>query len=219
MQKTITLLSLSGGLDSATLLADLLSQGKEVKCVGFTYGSKHNTYENTAAERITTHYKIPFMLLDLTSTMKNFESDLLKTGGEIPEEHYSDLFMSRTVVPGRNMIMISILAGLAWSKKANFVALGIHRGDHAIYPDCKPEFFNAMAGAVYQGTDKKIELKAPYLFMTKIDIVRRGLKLNVPYELTRTCYKDQQIPCGKCSACVERAEAFKKNNTDDPVQT
>lgn len=211
------LVSLSGGLDSTTVLAEALSQGLEVVAVSFSYGSKHNEFENIQARKIAGYYNVPFELIELDGVMKGFTSNLMKSGGEIPEGHYEDASMALTVVPARNIIFASILAGKAWSLGCELVFLGIHQGDHAIYPDCRPEFFDAMNKAIDTGTDGKVLLAAPFLTTDKAGIVKRGLELGVPYELTRTCYKHQKIACGKCGSCRERLEAFEKNNAKDPI--
>ena len=217
MIKPKAIVALSGGMDSATVLARACLN-REVLAVGFTYGSKHNPYENEMARKTADYWRVPFELLDLEAVMGAFKSDLLKTGGDIPEGHYEDSSMSRTVVPGRNIIFASILSGLAWSRGASEVWLGIHSGDHAIYPDCRPEFFNHMKNAILVGTDNWVMLVAPFLRANKIDIIRDGLELGVPYELTRTCYKDQPKACGKCGSCRERLEAFVANGIQDPVE-
>lgn len=213
-------LSLSGGMDSATLLAQAVSRGYEVIPVGFYYGSKHGKYEQEAARQLVSYYKLAanHQTIDLTNVMSAFKSDLLLSGGEIPEGHYTDSSMSRTVVPGRNIIFASVLSGLAWSVKAEQVWLGVHAGDHAIYPDCRPGFINSMREAVHSGTDGLVLLKAPYLNIDKTAILKIGLGLKVPYDLTRTCYKDQKMACGKCGSCTERIEAFTKNNVTDPLE-
>lgn len=211
-------MALSGGLDSSTLLAFLLSGGYEVECVFFTYGSKHNQYEKIASRNIADFYDVPLYSLNLENISEFLKSDLLKSGGAIPEGHYEAPNMSATVVPGRNIIFLSIMAGIAWSKNAQYVAAGIHAGDHAIYPDCRPDFFKAMDLALYLGTDKKIEMIAPFVEWNKIDIAKWGIQNGVPYHLTRTCYKDQEFACGKCGACTERLEAFALNNSADLAQ-
>ena len=212
------LLALSGGMDSATLLGHLLSLNHKVKCVGFSYGSKHNRYENASAYKIARHYKIEMKWIDLTEIMKSFKSDLLKSGGEIPEGHYTDKSMSATVVPFRNGIFLSVLAGFAESIGFSQVAVGIHQGDHAIYPDCRKAFFIAMDIAIMQGTDSQVSMVAPFINMNKTDILKTGRACKTPYELTRTCYKDQPVSCGKCGSCVERLTAFHKNNVEDPIK-
>lgn len=216
-------MGLSGGMDSATMLAVILDSWekdpKKVHCLGFNYGSKHNKYENIAAEKIADYYGVDYRLIDLSNIIgKLFKSDLLLSGGDIPEGHYNDASMSRTVVPGRNIIFASILAGYAWSKDCDKIALGVHLGDHVNYPDCRREFVKSLDTTIYLGTGDKVEVVAPFGKMTKIDICRVGLALDVPYDLSRTCYKDQERSCGKCGACTERLEAFALNNAVDPIK-
>lgn len=216
MKKII--ISLSGGVDSAVTLAFALEQGCECLPVIFRYGSKHSRYESNAAVRIACHYKIPFRIIELTDVMKGFKSNLMMGGGEIPEGHYGNENMNQTVVPARNIIFISILSGLAQSIGAEEVWLGVHGGDHSIYPDCRPEFYCAMRRAIQLGTDGKVDVLAPFLYTNKIHIVQKGIPLGVPFELTRTCYKEQKLACGKCGSCIERLEAFSKNGIIDPIQ-
>ncbi len=193
----------------------MMDENWEVECFGFDYGSKHSTYELPAAKRIASYYGVPFSIIDLTEIGRHLSSNLLKSGGPIPEGHYKAENMKLTVVPCRNIIFLSILAGIAESKKADIIAIGIHQGDHAIYPDCRLEFFRQMDRAIRLGTDGKVSLYAPFLSTDKTGIVKWGLQHGVPYRLTRTCYKDQPEPCGKCGSCVERLEAFEKNGAKD----
>jgi 7-cyano-7-deazaguanine synthase len=216
-------MGLSGGMDSTTMLASILDSWehdrKKVFCLGFKYGSKHNQYENKAAEEIAKYYGVDYKLLDLSNIIGTlFKSDLLLSGGDIPEGHYNDENMSKTVVPGRNIIFASILAGYAWSKDCNQIALGVHLGDRSIYEDCRPEFVKALDSAIYLGTGHRVEVVTPFIKMNKIDICRVGLALDVPYELTRTCYKNQEQSCGVCGSCTERLEAFDLNNSKDPIK-
>lgn len=212
------IVSLSGGMDSAAVLGDVTNAGIEVvAAVGFIYGSKHNPWEVVAARKIAEHYKVPYELIDLTAAFAGFKSSLLKGQGPVPEGHYEAESMSATVVPARNIIFASILAGIAWSRGAEQVYLGVHAGDHHIYPDCRPEFLQAMAIAIARGTDLKVALMAPYVNGTKVDIIRRGMILGVPFQLSRTCYKDQTIACGKCGSCQERLAAFAANGLTDPI--
>lgn len=210
-------MALSGGMDSATVLAHLRNEGHEVLCLIFTYGSKHNQYENRAAIDLAAKYGCEYKLIDLSSFMSGLKSDLLLSGGEIPEGHYTDASMSRTVVPGRNIIFLSILSAYAWSFDASAIAIGIHQGDHAIYEDCRKEFYKAMDTAIYLGTGRRVEIMAPFVNTDKTGILQRGLELKVPYEMTRTCYKDQVLACGRCGSCVERLEAFAAHGMKDPV--
>jgi len=213
------LLSLSGGLDSASLLGLYKEAGQEVIGVSFNYGSKHNKYENQAAKDVAEYYNTKLIEMDITGVMKAFESDLLLTGGDIPEGHYEADNMKSTVVPARNMIFLSILTGLAISKNCHAISLGVHAGDHAIYPDCRPEFINAMTGAINLASEVNIQLTTPFLFFSKANIIKETSQFTkpTPFHLTRTCYKDQELACGKCGSCVERLEAFDKNNITDPI--
>lgn len=223
MQKVV--IGLSGGMDSATLLGYYLTQGAEVHCCSFYYGSKHGMWERDAVMKIIRyyqeHYKPVYLhCIDLEEAFKHFSSNLLLSGGEIPEGHYENENMKLTVVPGRNMIFASIMAGLAESVKANIVALGVHAGDHAIYPDCRNEFIKALDVAIYLSSDRKVEIKTPFINDDKAGILIRGFEMYpvVPYALTRTCYKDQELSCGKCGSCNERIEAFYKIGIPDPIR-
>ncbi len=216
-------LSLSGGMDSTTLLAYYLDREYEVWPLIFNYNSKHNKYENEAAFKICEYYQIKhYKYVELPFINKLFRSNLLSSGGEIPEGYYTDATMSKTVVPGRNLILISICAGYAESIDANIVAIGAHSGDHAIYPDCRPEFIFSTNSTIYLSSDRKITLDAPFLYLDKAAILEIGYsldpKLIPPYHLTRTCYKDQEVACGKCGSCTERLEAFKKIGLVDPLK-
>jgi 7-cyano-7-deazaguanine synthase len=215
-------LALSGGLDSSTLCGYYLDKGWGVVPVTFNYGSKHNRYENEACFAVVRHFGLPEpVLLDLKFIGALFRSALLLSGGEVPEGHYTDQSMSATVVPARNLIFASIIAGYAESIDADVISLGVHSGDHYIYPDCRPEFVSSLYNSVMLATDSKVCVDAPFLYNSKADILRIGLGLKktiVPYHLTRTCYKDQIIACGKCGSCVERLEAFAAVGMKDPIQ-
>lgn len=213
------LVSLSGGMDSVTLLYRAHADHKgEVEALSFTYGSKHNEHESKAAQAICERLGVKRHFIDLTSVMANFKSNLLKSGGEIPEGHYQQSNMNLTVVPGRNLLFISAAMGLAWSLGHQDIYIGAHSGDHVIYPDCRPDFISSMAASVFYGSDEKVRLQCPYLFGDKKTILEDGFRLGVPYELTRTCYKDQPIACGRCGACQERLEAFAFHGVEDPAE-
>jgi 7-cyano-7-deazaguanine synthase len=217
-------IGLSGGMDSTTLLGYLLEQGYQVHCCSFIYGSKHGSWEYKAACEIYQYYKTAFPVehhtFDLTQSFKNFQSYLLQSGGEIPEGHYNEESMKQTVVPGRNLIFASLMAGLAESIGAEEVALGVHSGDHHIYPDCRPEFIQALGETIKHSTEKKVTIFTPFIYIDKAKILKIGysLPVPVPYHLTRTCYKDQPLACGKCGSCQERLEAFEKINKKDLIQ-
>ena len=149
-----------------------------------------------------------------------FKSNLLQDQGEIPEGHYEDGNMSKTVVPGRNAIFITIMAGYAESIGAGTIAVGVHAGDHHIYADCRPDFINSMTRTIEDSSDGTVTLEAPFLSYTKLDILKIGYALTTPfpYELTRTCYKDQELSCGSCGSCNERLEAFRFLGKEDPIE-
>lgn len=212
---------LSGGMDSATLFHLALQSQRKVFPVFFQYGSKHNEFELPCAEKLCEYFGmasgVELCVIDLRPVMQHFRSDLLLHGGEIPEGHYTDASMTRTVVPGRNMIFGAILAGYAQSVGASEVWMGVHAGDHAIYPDCRPQFVEAMDIAIGAATDHLVSLRAPFLMIDKGSILRLGLALGTPYWMTRTCYKHQLKACGRCGACVERLGAFEECGATDPL--
>ena len=213
------ILSLSGGLDSAVLLASLFAKGHEILAVTFDYGSKHGVFEIEAAKKLAGWFGIQHQIMDVSGIFTGFNSALLKKDlREIPEGHYEDSSMKQTVVPCRNMIFATILAGLAESLLYDAVYLGIHAGDHAIYPDCRPLFKERLHEAIMQATEEKVSLLAPFIHMTKGNIVYEGQKCGTPVKLTRTCYKNQPLPCGVCGSCTERIEAFQINGLVDPVE-
>ena len=211
------LISLSGGVDSTTLLAKLLSEGMEVTAIHFQYGSKHNPWEVKAVEDVTRHYGISFKEIPLQGVMFGIKSALMSGGEKIPEGHYKAENMKATVVPGRNLIFGAILAAYAESMGIEHVSLGVHAGDHDIYPDCRPEFIRYLCHTVQLSSEKKVRVNALFLYKDKTQIVREGLALKVPYHLTRTCYSESEIACGKCGACCERREAFQLNGVEDPI--
>lgn len=209
-------LALSGGLDSTTLLSRCLDEDREVLAVHFQYGSTHNFYEKAAVARILKHYDVPSRVVDLTGIFTGTGSSLMGDA-PIPEGHYAADTMKSTVVPGRNMIFAAVLASVAESVGADAIGLGVHAGDHHIYPDCRPDFVSALSKTIRESTEGKVAVYAPFLNVTKADIVKEGLLLGTPYVLTRTCYKAQGIPCGVCGSCRERLEAFELNGAVDPI--
>lgn len=215
------IVSLSGGMDSTALLGAIREEfpSADIMAVSFQYPSKHNRYELHAAQNVAAFYGVSHRIIDASSVYEAFKSDLLESGGDIPEGHYTDESMKATVVPCRNMIFASIIAGLADSMNYDIVALGIHSGDHAIYPDCRPDFFRKLGAAASAATERRVTMIAPFLTADKTLIIKKAstFKIQVPWNLTRTCYKNQSLACGKCGSCVERLEAFKNNGMVDPV--
>lgn len=207
---------LSGGMDSAVLLAKLLDEGHEVKCITFDYGSKHGPKEQQAAKELCAHYNVQHFIYRL-NVSGLLESNLLSSGGEIPDGHYAAPNMKQTVVPFRNAIMLSLAVGYAESHGCQAVAIGAHSGDHYIYPDCRPGFLTSMREAALNGTDNEIDLIFPFSRMTKGHIAALGAELRVPFEKTWTCYKGQEVHCGTCGSCSERKEAFIQAGVEDPT--
>ena len=196
----------SGGLDSTTLLYEY--KDSIALAVSFDYGSKHNKRELEFAALNCKRLGIRHLVIPLEFMGRYFKSDLLIGGGDIPEGSYADENMKSTVVPFRNGIMLSIAAGLAESYELDAIMLANHSGDHAIYPDCRPEFIEGMAAAVEAGTYNGVKVVSPYCNMTKRDIALRGRELGVDFSLTYSCYKGGEKHCGKCGTCVERKEAL-----------
>lgn len=218
MKKLKCLVVLSGGMDSTVAMGWAKEHHEVVGAVNFQYGSKHNSQEANSFVAICNFYNTEGVTVDLPFINKLFKSDLLKSGGEVPDGHYADESMKRTVVPFRNGIMLSIAAGYAESIGAEAIVLGNHFGDHAIYPDCRKDFIVPMRAAIKKGTYANIELYSPFLKLDKADIAKIGNDLNVPFCLTWTCYKGGEKHCGKCGSCVERREAFQLSGVQDPTE-
>ena len=214
---------LSGGIDSTTLMYDLI-RAYEVYPLTIEYGQRHRkevmAARNVCAARSDDLLK-RWKYLDMSILGPLLPSSL--TGkGTIPHGHYADESMKSTVVPNRNMILLSIAAGYAQGIGAKILAYAPHKGDHPIYPDCRVEFIEAMRTAIQLGTGWEktdgVELVAPYSKMTKAEIVWLGKKLNVPYYRTWSCYEGGDIHCGVCGTCIERREAFKLAHVVDPTE-
>ncbi|MEZ5325795.1 MAG: 7-cyano-7-deazaguanine synthase QueC [Verrucomicrobiales bacterium] len=209
---------ISGGMDSVAALYQARMEHDVVAGVSFDYGSKHNHKEIPFAQWHCEKLGIPHQSIELGFINQLFASDLLKSGGDIPEGHYEESNMKATVVPFRNGIMLSIAAGYAESLEAEGLVIAAHSGDHAIYPDCREEFMHAMGAAIKAGTYADIDLIRPFISMRKEDIAARGHELGVDFSQTWSCYKGQDIHCGACGTCVERREAFLIAGLADPTE-
>jgi 7-cyano-7-deazaguanine synthase len=204
-------------MDSVTALYRAAREHTVAAALSFDYGSKHNHREIPfAAEHASRlgvrHEVIPLRFMDTL-----FASDLLRSGGEIPEGHYEAENMKRTVVPFRNAIMLSIATGFAESIGADGLLIAAHGGDHAIYPDCREEFMRAMGDTMRLGTYAGIQLLRPFIALNKGEIAREGARLGVDFARTWSCYKGGELHCGKCGTCVERREAFSQAGLEDPT--
>lgn len=205
----------SGGLDSITLLYDKAET--IALAVSFDYGQNHGTKELPFAAHHCRKLGIPHITIPLSFMHRYFKSSLLDGAEAIPEGHYAEENMKSTVVPFRNGIMLAIATGIAESHGLKRVYIANHGGDHTIYPDCRPDFIQAMDDAATAGTFVNVRIEAPYTNITKADIVRRGTALGVDYSKTWSCYKGSDVHCGKCGTCVERKEAFLEAGVKDPT--
>ena len=214
-------LILSGGIDSSTLLYYLLDKGYEVHALTFHYGQKHSKeieHSKIIAEEAKNRGKVNHRVVDISSIHELISAGALTGEESVPKAFYSEEVQKRTIVPNRNMIMLSIAAGYAVKIGAKEVYYAAHKSDYSIYPDCRKEFVKAFDAAVYLANLwTPVEIKAPFVDMTKDEIVELGLKLKVPYELTWSCYEGNERPCLSCGTCLERTEAFLLNNARDPM--
>ena len=214
-EKVVVLLS--GGMDSVSVLYYTMQDCQVVAAVSFDYGSKHNHKEIPFAAHHCRKFKIEHQVIHLNFVGELFKSDLLKSGGQIPDGHYEEETMKNTVVPFRNGIMLSIAAGFAESRAADGLVIAAHAGDHAIYPDCREEFMTSMGEAIRLGTYAGIKLLRPFIAMAKAEIAARGHALGVDFLQTWSCYKGGTLHCGTCGTCVERREAFMLAGVTDPT--
>ena len=208
-----SLIVLSGGLDSTTMLYEY--KDRIGMAVSFHYGSNHNDREIAFAQMHCERLGIPHMTIRLPFIKQFFRSSLLEGAEAIPEGNYDEENMKSTVVPFRNGIMLSIAAGIAENNKFQYVMLANHAGDHTIYPDCRPEFVNAMNAAIHAGTWNGVQLLTPYTHLTKASIASHGKMLGLDYSETWSCYKGGEHHCGVCGTCRERKEALKIAGIED----
>ncbi len=219
----------SGGIDSTTCLAmavDLYGKDKVV-ALSIAYGQKH-TKEIEAAQKITQYYGVEHLYLDLEKIFEYSDCSLLThSNKEIPKSAYAEQLKKTngnpvsTYVPFRNGLFLSSAASIALSKGCSIIYYGAHSDDAAgnAYPDCSDVFNQAMNTAIYEGSGRKLRIEAPFVKWTKVEVVKKGLELKVPYEYTWSCYEGQDKPCGVCGTCIDRQAAFEKNGTKDPLLT
>ena len=207
----------SGGMDSFTLLNQAIAQGKRVYALSFNYGQKH-AKELHYAQKVCDDLGLPHKIVDITPIHQLLMGSSLTDDIEIPEGHYEEESMKSTVVPNRNMIMLSLAIAYAVSLKAEAVYYGAHGGDHAIYPDCRPEFIEKMDAVSKIANYEPVEIIAPFQSVNKTDILSKGIAMSLDYSKTWTCYNGRERACGKCGACQERLEAFRENGLTDPLK-
>ncbi|WP_285500693.1 7-cyano-7-deazaguanine synthase QueC [Actinokineospora sp. NBRC 105648] len=216
-----TVVIASGGLDSTVLAYWLAARGSRLTLLSFDYGQRHRVEVNYArgiAELLGSRHEV----IDLTSLgVLLTGSALTNETMPVPDGHYTDTSMATTVVPNRNAVMLDIAVSVAIALRADAVAFGAHAGDHTIYPDCTPTFVDRFSRSVAAANDgllpEGFEVLAPFVSMSKTDIVRIGTALAVPFARTWTCYRGQDTHCGTCGSCVERREAFRDNDINDPT--
>ena len=211
-----SIIILSGGLDSTTMLYDYADN--IALALSFDYGSNHNKNELAFAAYHCNQLGIEHIIIPLEFIHQYFHSSLLSGAEAIPEGQYDEESMRSTVVPFRNGIMLAIAAGMAEDRRLARILMANHSGDHAIYPDCRPEFVQALAAAVQAGTYNGVELFTPYTHWTKTDIARRGKELGIDYSKTWSCYKGGEKHCGKCGTCTERRQALQEAGIIDTTE-
>ncbi len=217
----------SGGIDSTTCLALAVEKyGREnVVALAVTYGQKH-AKEIEASEKVAGFYGVEHIIMDLSSVYRYSDCSLLEgSDREIPHESYADQIGRTggnpvsTYVPFRNGLFLSAAAGVAIAKGCGVIYYGAHSDDAAgnAYPDCSEDFVEAMGSAISIGSGEQLTLEAPFVRWNKARVVKEGLRLGTPYELTWSCYEGGEKPCGVCGTCRDRAEAFRLNGVEDPA--
>lgn len=218
-----TVAIVSGGMDSVTLAYWLHARGDTLHLLSFDYGQRHGGPELACARRAASLLGARHDVIDLSAIRNLIGSSSLTSDQAVPDGHYAEQSMKATVVPNRNMMMLSLAASVAISEGARSIATGVHGGDHFIYPDCRPEFVQACSAAVLIGntgfsTPGFIGIEAPFVTHDKAWIASEGDRLGVPWGDTWSCYKGGRIHCGRCGTCVERAEAFALAGVYDPTE-
>lgn len=217
----------SGGLDSTTCLAIAVKKygAENVTALSLYYGQKHSK-EIECAKQIVKYYNVNHIEFDVKEIFTNSKSTLISGNADIPETSYSEQLKHTngdpvsTYVPYRNGLFLSIAASIALQNGCDYIYYGAHKDDAAgnAYPDCSTKFNNAISRAIWYGSGNGVKIIAPFINKNKADIVKKGLKNNVPYEMTWSCYKGGEKPCGKCGTCIDRIKAFEINGIKDPLK-
>jgi 7-cyano-7-deazaguanine synthase len=208
----------SGGLDSTVLATQMKQEATQTRLLSIDYGQRH-AKELDHSQKVADHLGLAHEILKLPQLGQILGgSSLTDKSITLPEGHYAEESMKSTVVPNRNMILLALAGGHALSIGFDTIAYAAHAGDHTIYPDCRPEFADAMNKALGLADWNDLNLHRPFVDMTKSDLVTLGEELNAPLQLTWSCYAGNEIHCGKCGTCVERKEAFALANIPDPTK-
>lgn len=213
----MSLVLLSGGMDSTVALAHTLGQGHQAVALSVDYGQRH-LRELAAAGDVARHYGVSHLMLDLTSYGALTPGNALTDSGVVvPEGHYAAPSMAATVVPNRNAVFLMAAVGIAQAHGLETVVTAVHAGDHPIYADCRPEFIAAANLTAGVATENRVRIVAPFVNATKTDIAREGHQLHAPLHLTWSCYQGGDVHCGRCGTCTERREAFTEAGVPDPT--
>jgi 7-cyano-7-deazaguanine synthase len=215
MSKTVVVIY-SGGMDSFTLLHLARARGYRVHALSFDYGQRH-VRELDCASAVCEEFSVPHKVIDIRALNQVMAGSALTGEQDVPEGHYEEDNMKSTVVPNRNMILLSLATGYAVTVAADEVWYGAHGGDHAIYPDCRPEFVEKMDAVCRVANYQPVGIEAPFMGMDKGEILAEGLRLGLDYSRTWTCYNGREQACGRCGSCVERLEAFASQGISDPL--
>lgn len=205
----------SGGVDSSTCLGMAKEKDKDVIAVSINYGQRHSQAELSAAKKVAAHYQVPIKEIDLSTVFAGGHSSLTDQSLEVSLGDYADQKEGNTEVEFRNGVFLSVITSLAMQYGADQVFFGAHMDESGhVYPDCSPDFVNAMTKAVEAGSGGKVTLMTPFLYSTKADLVAYGKSIGVPYQLTYSCYQGTDPACGQCGTCIDRKKAFEKNGLD-----
>ncbi|KPU83274.1 7-cyano-7-deazaguanine synthase [Psychromonas sp. PRT-SC03] len=207
----------SGGMDSYTVLHKALEEGLQPFALTFNYGQRH-IKEIDVAREVCLSLNVDHKIIDISSINELIGgSSLTDSSIDVSSGEYQNENMINTVVPNRNMILLSMAIGYAVSIGAEKVYYGAHSGDHEIYPDCRPIFVEKMNAVASVANYEKVSIYSPYLNNDKIGILKDGLRMGLDYSKTWTCYNGREKACGVCASCVERLDAFTKNALIDPL--
>lgn len=216
----LSVVCLSGGMDSTTALTRAVHKGPAL-ALSFDYGQRHGRQELEAAKAVADELNAQHHVIDLTTFGRLLEgSALTDPSVAVPHGHYADETMRATVVPNRNAVMANIAVGVASALKAESVVLGVHAGDHAVYPDCRPQFIDALRGCVSVALEGFFVpgIDAPFLQWSKTDIAAYAKDIGAPLHLSWSCYEGGDVHCGQCGTCVERRESFEEAGVPDPTE-
>ncbi len=207
----------SGGMDSYTVLQRALREGLDVHALSFDYGQRH-VRELEVARRVCRKLGVPHQVVDIRAIHGLIDNSALTDASRtLPEGDYGEENLAATVVPNRNMILLSLAIAKAVNIGAGRVVYGAHGGDHVLYPDCRPEFVERMNAVAGIANFEAVEIHAPYLRASKAEILADGLAMGLDYADTWTCYRGEALACGRCGSCRERLAAFAANGAVDPL--